>query len=79
MRSRSLEYLVTLDSLPPLNLGDDCRLQDGPVGYGRVRLTGREADKWEEFLTPSGYLCRLECFIITTLEFTSLPFTSLKV
>lgn len=59
MRSRSLEYLVTLDSLPPLNLGDDCRLQDGPVGYGRVRLSGRDADKWEEFLTPSGYLCRL--------------------
>ncbi|CAH0585444.1 unnamed protein product [Chrysodeixis includens] len=58
MRSRSLEYLVTLDSLPPLNLGDDCRLQDGPVGYGRVQLSGRDADKWEEFLTPSGYLCR---------------------
>ncbi|KAF9805392.1 hypothetical protein SFRURICE_018283 [Spodoptera frugiperda] len=58
MRSRSLEYLVTLDSLPPLNSGEDCSLQDGPVGYGRIRLTGREADKWEEFLTPSGYLCR---------------------
>ncbi|XP_022814232.1 uncharacterized protein LOC111348018 [Spodoptera litura] len=58
MRSRSLEYLVTLDSLPPLNLGEDCSLQAGPVGYGRIRLTGREADKWEEFLTPSGYLCR---------------------
>ncbi|PZC85855.1 hypothetical protein B5X24_HaOG215217 [Helicoverpa armigera] len=58
MRSRSLEYLITLDSLPPLNSGDDCRLQDGPVGYGRIRLTGKEADKWEEFLTPSGYLCR---------------------
>ncbi|CAB3261837.1 unnamed protein product [Arctia plantaginis] len=58
MRSRSLEYLVTLDSLPPLNAGEDCRLQDGPVGYGRIRLLGREADRWEEFLTPAGYLCR---------------------
>ncbi|KAJ2937993.1 hypothetical protein O0L34_g14447 [Tuta absoluta] len=58
MRSRSLEYLVTLDSLPMLNAGEDCRLQDGPVGYGRIRLAGKEADKWEEFLTPSGYLCR---------------------
>ncbi|XP_075978367.1 uncharacterized protein LOC142978031 isoform X2 [Anticarsia gemmatalis] len=58
MRSRSLEYLVTLDALPLLNASEDCRLQDGPVGYGRIRLSGREADKWEEFLTPSGYLCR---------------------
>ncbi|CAH0398157.1 unnamed protein product [Chilo suppressalis] len=58
MRSRSLEYLVTLDSLPVLNSGEECRLQDGPTGYGKIRLTGRDADKWEEFLTPSGYLCR---------------------
>ncbi|CAG4959319.1 unnamed protein product [Parnassius apollo] len=59
MRSRSLEYIVTLDSLPVLNAdSEDCRLQDGPVGYGKIRLTGREADKWSEFLTPSGYLCR---------------------
>lgn len=58
MRSRSLEYLVTLDSLPPLNGSEECRLQDGPVGYGRIRLSGREADKWEEFMTPSGNLCR---------------------
>ncbi|KAM3957157.1 uncharacterized protein ACR2FA_008872 [Aphomia sociella] len=58
MRSRSLEYLVTLDSLPVLNVSDECRLQDGPVGYGKIRITGRAADKWEEFLTPSGYLCR---------------------
>ncbi|XP_052753477.1 uncharacterized protein LOC113513357 isoform X1 [Galleria mellonella] len=58
MRSRSLEYLVTLDSLPVLNVNDDCRLEEGPVGYGKVRITGRGADKWEEFLTPSGYLCR---------------------
>ncbi|CAK1580657.1 unnamed protein product [Parnassius mnemosyne] len=59
MRSRSLEYIVTLDSLPVLNAdSEDCRLQDGPVGYGKIRLTGREADKWAEFLTPSGYLCR---------------------
>ncbi|CAG9786974.1 unnamed protein product [Diatraea saccharalis] len=58
MRSRSLEYLVTLDSLPILNSGENCRLQDGPTGYGKIRLTGRDADKWEEFLTPSGYLCR---------------------
>ncbi|KOB69655.1 ATP-dependent RNA helicase DDX42, partial [Operophtera brumata] len=62
MRSRSLEYLVTLDSLPTLNAdstdGEDGRLVDGPDGYGKIRLTGREADKWEEFITPSGYLCR---------------------
>ncbi|KAL0882819.1 hypothetical protein ABMA27_016364 [Loxostege sticticalis] len=58
MRSRSLEYLVTLDSLPVLNSNDGCRLQDGPLGYGKIRLTGRDADKWEEFMTPSGYLCR---------------------
>ncbi|XP_028036000.1 uncharacterized protein LOC114247282 isoform X1 [Bombyx mandarina] len=58
MRSRSLEYLVTLDSLPVLNSNDECRLHDGPTGYGRVRLTGRDAEKWEEFLTPAGYLCR---------------------
>ncbi|XP_072949627.1 uncharacterized protein [Epargyreus clarus] len=59
MRSRSLEYLVTLDSLPTLNADrEDCHLQDGPVGYGKIRLSGREADKWAEFLTPSGYLCR---------------------
>lgn len=60
MRSRSLEYLVTLDSLPILNAdGDgDCRLVDGPEGYGKIRLTGREADTWEELMTPSGYLCR---------------------
>ncbi|KAG6455656.1 uncharacterized protein LOC115447051 isoform X2 [Manduca sexta] len=58
LRSRSLEYLVTLDSLPALNSSEKCRLLDGPVGYGRVRLTGRDAEKWEEFLTPSGFLCR---------------------
>ncbi|XP_047533432.1 uncharacterized protein LOC125068377 [Vanessa atalanta] len=59
MRSRSLEYLVTLDSLPILNtVSDECRLQEGPVGYGKIRLTGREADKWSEFLTPTGYLNR---------------------
>ncbi|XP_045484068.1 uncharacterized protein LOC110997172 isoform X1 [Pieris rapae] len=58
MRSRSLEYLVTIDSLPPLNTDDDCRLQESPVGYGKVRLSGREADKWGEFLTSAGYLCR---------------------
>ncbi|XP_064292400.1 uncharacterized protein LOC128675031 [Plodia interpunctella] len=58
MRSRSLEYLVTLDSLSVLNGNDDCRLQDGPVGYGKIHLGGREAQKWEEFLTPAGYLCR---------------------
>ncbi|XP_060803362.1 uncharacterized protein LOC106132151 [Amyelois transitella] len=58
MRSRSLEYLVTLDSLPGLNGSEDCRLQDGPVGYGKIRLSGREAQKWEEFLSPAGYLCR---------------------
>ncbi|KAJ0176390.1 hypothetical protein K1T71_007569 [Dendrolimus kikuchii] len=58
MRSRSLEYLVTLDSLPILNTNEECRLQDGPVGYAKVKLSGKEADKWEEFLTPSGYLCR---------------------
>ncbi|XP_046965786.1 uncharacterized protein LOC124534134 [Vanessa cardui] len=58
MRSRSLEYLVTLDSLPILNASDECRLQEGPVGYGKIRLTGREADKWSEFLTPTGYLNR---------------------
>ncbi|XP_050351138.1 uncharacterized protein LOC126773921 [Nymphalis io] len=59
MRSRSLEYLVTLDSLPILNTdSEECRLQEGPVGYGKIRLTGREADKWSEFLTPNGYLNR---------------------
>ncbi|XP_034832300.1 uncharacterized protein [Maniola hyperantus] len=58
MRSRSLEYLVTLDSLPVLNDGEDCQLLEGPVGYGKIRLSGREADKWAEFLTPAGYLCR---------------------
>lgn len=59
MRSKSLEYLVTLDSLPILNSGnEECRLQNGPVGYGKVKLSGREADKWEEFITPTGYLCR---------------------
>ncbi|XP_063536047.1 uncharacterized protein LOC134745881 [Cydia strobilella] len=59
MRSRSLEYLVTLDSMSVLNDGnEDYCLQEGPTGYGRVRLTGKEAEKWEEFLTPSGYLCR---------------------
>ncbi|CAH2048892.1 unnamed protein product, partial [Iphiclides podalirius] len=59
MRSRSLEYIVTLDSLPTLNgESEECRLQNGPLGYGKVRLTGREADKWAEFLTPAGYLCR---------------------
>lgn len=58
MRSRSLEYLVTLDALPVLNSSDGCRLQDGPLGYGKVRLSGRDADKWEEFMTPTGYLCR---------------------
>ncbi|CAH2095846.1 unnamed protein product [Euphydryas editha] len=59
MRSRSLEYLVTLDSLPILNTdSDECRLQEGPVGYGKIRLSGREADKWAEFLTPTGYLSR---------------------
>ncbi|XP_039753391.1 uncharacterized protein LOC120628834 [Pararge aegeria] len=58
MRSRSLEYLVTLDSLPVLNDGEDCRLLEGPVGYGKIRLGGREADKWADFLTPAGYLCR---------------------
>ncbi|VVC91382.1 unnamed protein product [Leptidea sinapis] len=35
MRSRSLEYLVTLDSLPVLNSDDECRLQEGPVGFGK--------------------------------------------
>ncbi|XP_023938844.2 uncharacterized protein LOC112046458 isoform X2 [Bicyclus anynana] len=58
MRSRSLEYLVTLDSLPVLNDGEDCRLVEGPVGYGKIRLGGREADKWADFITPAGYLCR---------------------
>ncbi|XP_045448167.1 uncharacterized protein LOC123656541 [Melitaea cinxia] len=59
MRSRSLEYLVTLDSLPILNTdSDECRLQEGPVGYGKISLSGREADKWAEFLTPTGYLSR---------------------
>ncbi|KAL4712078.1 hypothetical protein ACJJTC_005314 [Scirpophaga incertulas] len=58
MRSRSLEYLVTLDSLPALNASEECQLQEGPTGYGKIRLTGRAADVWEEFLTPSGYLCR---------------------
>ncbi|CAK1551359.1 unnamed protein product [Leptosia nina] len=58
MRSRSLEYLVTIDALPPLNTDDACRLQEGPVGYGKVRLSGREADQWSEFLTAAGYLCR---------------------
>ncbi|CAH0715250.1 unnamed protein product, partial [Brenthis ino] len=59
MRSRSLEYLVTIDSLPTLNSdNDDCCLEEGPVGYGKIKLSGREADKWAEFLTPSGYLCR---------------------
>lgn len=59
MRSRSLEYLVTLDSLPTLNgESEDCCLQNGPLGYGKVRITGREAEKWAEFLTPAGHLCR---------------------
>lgn len=61
MRSRSLEYLVTLDSLPVLNDGEECRLLEGPVGYGKIRLSGREADKWAEFLTPAGFLCRYYC------------------
>ncbi|XP_048478670.1 uncharacterized protein LOC105384335 [Plutella xylostella] len=59
MRSRSLEYLVTLDALPPLNSGaEDIEVQEGPVGYAKIRLSGRLADQWEEFLTPNGYLCR---------------------
>ena len=59
MRSRSLEYLVTLDSLPTLNSDNgDCRLEEGPIGYGKIKLSAREAEKWAEFVTPSGYLCR---------------------
>ncbi|KAG7308357.1 hypothetical protein JYU34_005556 [Plutella xylostella] len=59
MRSRSLEYLVTLDALPPLNSGaEDIEVQEGPAGYAKIRLSGRLADQWEEFLTPNGYLCR---------------------
>ncbi|CAG4982654.1 unnamed protein product [Colias eurytheme] len=58
MRSKSLEYLVTIDSLPILNVDDEGRLQEGPVGFGKVRLAGRQAETWAEFLTPAGYLCR---------------------
>ncbi|XP_032517507.2 uncharacterized protein LOC116770231 isoform X1 [Danaus plexippus] len=58
MRSRSLEYLVTLDSLPVLNGSEECRLVEGPVGFGKIRLSGKEADKWAEFTTANGYLCR---------------------
>lgn len=58
MKSRSLEYLVTLDALPVLNSSEECHLVEGALGYGRVRLSAREADRWQDLLTPSGYLCR---------------------
>lgn len=67
MRSRSLEYLITLDSLPALNESDECVLQEGPVGYGKIRITGREAEKWSEFLSTNGYLCRLVVVVFTIL------------
>ncbi|GBP16071.1 hypothetical protein EVAR_94410_1 [Eumeta japonica] len=59
MKSHSLEYLVTLDALSNLSSGnEECTLEEGPVGYGKIRLSGRLAERWGEFLLPTGLLCR---------------------
>lgn len=54
-KSNSLEYLVLLD-----DLDGNCSVAEGPPGCARLRPQEHISHRWQDFITPSGFLRRLE-------------------
>lgn len=56
-KSNSLEYLVLLD-----DLDGNCSVAEGPPGCARLRPQENVLHRWQDFITPSGFLRRFALY-----------------